>query len=348
MRYESLILKNKRDPHLVFKEIAKIIDPKIKEVLGSFVDKKTRKLVNYQIEVGGKRIRPSLAILSCLACGGKINDVLYPAAGLEILHNYTLIVDDIIDKSDVRRRKPTTWRKFGKSIAECVGIDYSVAVFQTASRSRDPLKISEIFAEAMKTITDGEILDILFEQSGREDEPYIIENRYFDITDKDYFKMVDKKTAALLQACCDVGGICAQAKNKEMDALRNYGFNLGIAFQIRDDILDIFGEEEKFGKKIGNDIRERKLGNIVISRSLKEFSYKERKKVLSVFRQKEIKNRDIKEVIKAVEKTNVKEDAFKTGEKYIKKAKENLKLLPQNRWSDILGETADFVMERER
>ena len=348
MEYKSLTLKRKEGLNSFSKKVAKIIDPKIKEILGSFVDKKTQKLVNYQIEVGGKRIRPALAILSCLACGGKIEDVLYPAAGLEILHNYTLIVDDIIDKSELRRGKPTAWRKFGKSIAECVNVDYSAAVFQTANRSKNHLEISEIFAEAMKAIADGEILDILFEQSGREDEPYIAENRYFSIADKDYFRMVGKKTATLFQACCEVGGICAQARNKGMESLRNYGFNLGIAFQIKDDTLDIFGEEKKFGKKIGNDIRERKLGNIVVSRSLKELPRQERQKILSILKQKKIKNSDIKKVIKAVKKTNAKENTSKLGERYIKEAKESLKLLPQNKWSSILEEVADFAMGREK
>ncbi|MBM3251130.1 MAG: polyprenyl synthetase family protein, partial [Candidatus Nealsonbacteria bacterium] len=258
-----------KEIELVFKKWRRPIDSKIKEILNRSVDKETEKLVNYQVAAGGKRFRPVLTIISCLACGGKVKDVLYPAAGLEILHNCTLIYDDIIDNSLLRRGKPTVWFKFGKSIAECVGIDYSAAIFQAANKSMHPTEISEIFARTMKAVVDGEILDILFEYSGRKDEKYIIENRYNKITERDYLEMVSKKTASLIQACCETGAISAKAKKSERNGLKNYGFNLGLAFQIQDDILDIFGEEKEFGKKIGKDIEERKLGNIVIFYALK-------------------------------------------------------------------------------
>lgn len=332
----------------IFKKVTKIIDPKIKEILALSIDKKTQKLVNYQIEVGGKRLRPTLTILSCLTCGGKINDVLYPAAGLEILHNYSLIVDDIIDNSTLRRGKLTSWAKFGRSIAECIGIDYAAAAFQASNRSKKAIEISEIFSQTIKTVVEGEILDILFEQSGREYEKYVVENRYRKISQKDYLKMVSRKTAALFQTCSEVGGISAGAKKRELEALKNYGFNLGIAFQIKDDILDIFGEKKKFGKKIGKDIEERKLGNIVIFQALKELPQSKRKKVLAALRKKEIKDKDIKETIKIIKKTKAREKAFLLGEKYIQRAKENLKILPKNKWNEVLSDIADFVIERDK
>lgn len=331
---------------IIFKKWMRLVDPKIKEILELSVDEKTQKLVNYQIAAGGKRIRPALAIASCLVCGGKIENALYPAAGLEILHNCTLIYDDIIDNSNLRRNKPTTWFKFGRSVAQCVGIDYSAAVFQAANKSKYPVETSEIFSKTMKMVVEGEILDILFEQSGRKNEKYIIENRYGEITEKDYLKMISKKTASLVQACCEIGAMSAEAKKSEVNALKNYGFNLGIAFQIRDDILDIFGEEKEFGKKIGKDIEERKLGNIVVFYALKEFSQKEKKEFLSILRKNEIRNEDVKKGLKLIDKTRAKEKSFFLGTKYIKKAKENIKNLPQNKWNKFLAEIADFVIKR--
>ena len=339
---------NKKELDIIFKKIAKVVDPKIKEVLSLYVDKKTQGLVNYQTGMGGKRFRPALAVISCLVCGGKIDDVLYPAAGLEICHNASLVIDDIIDNSNLRRGKPTTWFKFGKSVAQCVSFDYSAAYFQAALLSKKPFLISDLFAKAIKAVVDGEILDILFEQSGREDEKYIVKNRYKKITQQDYLKMASKKTAALIQTCCEVGGIAASAKKRELEALRNYGFNLGIAFQISDDILDIFGEEKEFGKKIGNDIKERKLGNIVIFYALKELPHLEKKKVLAILKKKEIKDKDIKQVIRIIKGTGVREEAFKLGEKYVQRAKENLKFLPKNKWNKILSDIADFVVERNK
>ena len=337
-----------KNNHIVFKKWEKKVDFKIKEILNLCVDKKFQELVNYQIKSGGKRLRPILAIASCLACKGKIEDSLYPAAGLEILHNCTLIYDDIIDNSELRRNKPTAWSKFGKSIAECIGINYAAAVFQAANRSNQAILVSEIFADTMKKIVEGEILDILFEQSGRKNEKYTIKNRFKKITEADYLKMVSKKTAFLIQACCHVGGLSAYASESETEALKDYGFNLGIVFQIKDDILDIFGKSEKFGKKIGKDIEERKLGNIVIFYALEQLNETDKNKLLKILRKDKIKNQDIKQAVNLIKKTKAQEKSFLLAEKYLKKAKQNLKKLPNNKWNKLLDEMLLFAIKREK
>ena len=331
--------------NLVLRKTTKLVEPVIKKILSSYVALKNRGLVNYQISTGGKRLRPSLALIVCQMLGGKIKDVLYPAAGLEILHNYTLIIDDIIDNSKLRRGKPTTWAKFGKSVAQCIAVDYSAAVFQAASQSRNPEKISGLFAETMKRIMDGEILDILFEQGGRDDEPYIVENRYKEITKEDYFKMIAKKTGFLIQTACEIGGICAGAGKQEIEFLKKYGFNLGLAFQIQDDILDIFGSK-KFGKKIGHDIEERKRSNIIVLFALEEMRPIDKKKFSKILEKRTITKKDVREAIELIKKTKAKKKAYQLGEKYISEAKKNLRSLPQNKWNDILREAADFTIER--
>ncbi|MDO8663763.1 MAG: polyprenyl synthetase family protein, partial [Candidatus Wildermuthbacteria bacterium] len=106
-------------------KFSKTTDLTIKKILSLGVDKKNQALVKYQIETGGKRIRPILAIVCCQLFGGKLKDILYPAAGLEIIHNYSLIIDDIIDHGVLRRGKKTAWANYGKSIAECLGVDYA-------------------------------------------------------------------------------------------------------------------------------------------------------------------------------------------------------------------------------
>jgi len=332
---------------LFLKETAQKVGPVIRELLEKYVDKKFHELLDYQVSTGGKRLRPALTIISSNILGGKLKDVLYSAAGLEILHNSTLIVDDIIDHSQKRRGKPTVLLKFGQSIAECMGLDYLAAAFEGANRSKKPVEISEIFAETLKTVLNGEILDILFEQRGREEEPYIVKNRYHRITNQKYFEMVAKKTASLAQSCCQVGGICAGASKKQLEALRDYGFNLGIAFQVRDDILDIFGDEKKFGKKIGKDIEERKLGNIVLLSALSELSKAEKEKILRIIRKKEIKNKDIKEATDLIKKSDAYQKTCNLAEDFGKKAKESLKVLPQNKWKKILENLVDFVVWRD-
>jgi len=287
-----------------------------------------------------------LAIVSCKLLGGKIKDVLYPAASLEILHNYSLIIDDMVDNSELRRGKPTCWVKFGESIARCITIDYSAAAFQGVMRSKKPAEISNILARAMKEGVDGEILDLLFKQSDREDEPYIKNNRYKKVTKKDYFEMSGKKTASTTQTSCEIGGVVAGAKKEELKFLKRYGFDLGMAFQIQDDILDIFAKEETFGKRIGRDIIERNLGNIVILFALEEFSPGNKKRLLKIIRKEKIIKKDVKEAIELIKKTNSRQRANLLGKEFIEKAKKNLEFLPQNKWNKILNNIADFVMIR--
>ncbi len=332
----------------VLNKIGKVVDPAIKKILCSNVNKETKKIINYQVEIGGKRLRPSLGILVCLACKGRIKDIVYPAAGLEILHENSLIIDDIIDHSLKRRGKPTCWKKFGRSVAECLSLDYSAAIFESVKHSEKPLLISAIFSKTIKVLIDGEILDILFEQSGRENERYITKHRYKKIDKKDYFRMIKGKTAALAMACCEIGAISASAAPKKIEALKKYGENLGIGFQIADDILDVFADERKFGKKIGKDIEERKLGNIVIYLALQELSLETKRELLSILRKKQIRDKDIKKAISIIKKTKAREKAIGLAETYIKKAKKNLKVLPQNKWTKILEELADFVITRDK
>lgn len=337
---------NKSKLKATLKAFQQKVDPVIEKVLLSEVDLKFQEIVRYQISTGGKRLRPALAIMSCLLLGGKVRDVLKPAAGLEILHNYTLIVDDIIDRSILRRNQPTVWAKYGKSIAECIAIDYGVAIFQTAKRSPSPIEISEIFAKTIKKVVEGEIIDILFERTGRKEEPYVVKNRPKTIIQKQYIDMIGKKTAPLFEACCETGGICAGGSKKEIRALKNYGFNLGLAFQIKDDILDMFGEEKKFGKKIGQDIEERKGGNIILLFAQEELKTKEKQIIESIMQKKKALRRDVKTVMALIQKTNGLAKSIKLGQKFIKKAKQSLESLPQNKWNKALSSLAGFVINR--
>lgn len=336
-----------RDIETLLKKTSKKIDPIIKKLLAYGVETRTRPLVFYQVEAGGKRLRPSLAILSCLACGGRARDVLYPAAGLEILHTYTLIVDDIIDHSEKRRGKPTTWKKFGRSFAECVSVDYGASVLEAAVRSRNPAPVAQLFGQTMKEIVDGEILDILFEQGGREEETYAVKNRFRKVTLKDYVVMIGKKSAFLFQTSCELGGLAAEASEKEISSLKKYGWHLGIAFQIIDDVLDIYGQKE-FGKPKGQDIRERKLGNILTLLAAEELSPKQQKKVRQAFKKNIIKESDVSMITAYIKKTEAKEKALKLAQNHIIKAKKSLHSIKSSSYRDSLGQLAEFVLIREK
>ncbi|MDD5739054.1 MAG: polyprenyl synthetase family protein [Candidatus Pacebacteria bacterium] len=321
-------------------------DPLLIEELTENVSKKFHPLVKHQIETGGKRIRPALTIACCHLLGGKTSDVLAPACGLEILHTYSLIIDDIIDNGLFRRNKPTVWAKYGKSIAQCIAIFYASSIFQTTQKSPKPLEVSGLFSKTLKTLIEGEILDILFEREGRREEPYIIEKRPKNISFKQYLEMITQKTGALLSACCELGGIIANANPKEMEALKEYGINLGIAFQMQDDILDMFGDEKSFGKKIGKDIEERKGGNLVLMMAFKKLSVKDKAKINSIMKQDKLIEADKKEIMGLIKKTNALIKSMETAKSYAEQAKKALKKLPQNHWNELLADLVDFVVER--
>jgi len=327
---------------------ARKINPIMEELLTSYVDGKNKEAVFYQVSTGGKRLRPALAVISCKMMGGDIEDVLYPAASLEILHNYSLIIDDIADHAKLRRTKPTLWYEVGKSVAVMISIDYSASLFQGAVKSKKPVELSNLFARTMKNLVDGEILDLLFEQANRSDKPFIKENNYKEITEEDYFKMISQKAAALIQASCETGGLVAGTEEIQLKFLRKYGFDLGMAFQVKDDILDIFGKQKVFGKKKGKDIIEGKLGNIVILLSFKELLESDKKRFLEILRKREKNEKDVSEAINLIKKTNAISEAVNLGKKFIDEAKKSLAKLPQNKWNKTLEVIADFVMEREK
>lgn len=341
-------MSEKTDLSKIFGEIRELVDPAIYSLLMDGSDKRNEELIKHQMIGGGKRIRPALAIISSRMLGGNDKDVLYPAASLEILHNYTLILDDIIDHSEIRRNISTVWKKYGRSMAECASVDYVSSIFQGTASSNKVAEITDLFARTLKVVFDGEVLDILFERGGREEEPYIIQNRYSQVTLKDYFEMIEKKTAVLLQASCQTGGICAEASGEQINSLKLYGYNLGMAFQIQDDILDIFGDEKSFGKEIGKDIKERKVSNIVILLSLEELSGQDKKEISEIFDKKVVEEPDVKATLKLINKTSSREKAGKIAVEYIDKAKESLKSLPQNEWNTVLSELADYITAREQ
>ncbi len=200
----------------------------------------------------GKRIRPMLCLLACAAAGGDPQVAVPAAAGLELLHNFSLIHDDIEDTSPTRHHRPTAWMIWGMPQACNAGDGmFSLAhlAFHRLAGRGVPLVVvlqaQRVFAETCRTLTEGQYLDMSFETR-------------LDVTPPDYFRMIAGKTAALLAASPEIGALVAGAKPEVVAAYRRYGAALGQAFQIQDDILGIWGDEALTGKSAASDILSKK------------------------------------------------------------------------------------------
>lgn len=202
-------------------------------------------------EATGKRIRPLLVLLSTAALGEDWQSVLPAAAAVELVHNFSLVHDDIQDNSEKRRGRPTTWVKWGVPMAINVGD----ALFVLSNQAMMDLKVNyspeivlkaaEILHNTCLDLTRGQFLDMSYEERN-------------DLAVEDYWPMISGKTAALLAACCHIGALLGGADDAGQDAYRAFGHYLGLAFQVQDDILGIWGDEALTGKSAASDLIERK------------------------------------------------------------------------------------------
>lgn len=204
-------------------------------------------LGDYLRSSGGKRVRPALLILASHAVGGKGTDdnVIRLATVMEMLHTATLVHDDIIDNADLRRNRASVNARFGNQTAVLMGDWLYMTAFETSLRERS-LEILDILTRLTRKMTEGELIQLTM--IGR-----------LDITEADYFDILKRKTAYLFSACGEIGAILAGATLAQQHAMCDYGMELGIAFQLADDILDLTSEAEKLGKTAGSDLLEGKI-----------------------------------------------------------------------------------------
>jgi Geranylgeranyl pyrophosphate synthase len=232
--------------------ISKQIELKLEQVLSNICNKaEPQELyapIKYMISIGGKRLRPNMSLTTYSLFSENINDsILYPAAALEIFHEFTLIHDDIMDNAPLRRGYPTVYKKWDGNLAILSGDVMCIKSYELLSYCPKD-KIDSIFSLFTKTaikVCEGQQYDINFESRS-------------NITLNDYIKMIGLKTAVLIACSAKIGAIIAGAKDDLCEALYDYGYHLGLAFQIQDDYLDTFGDSSTFGKTIGGDIANNK------------------------------------------------------------------------------------------
>ena len=199
--------------------------------------------ITYTLRNGGKRIRPLMVLASCQMFGGDIAEAINPAIGIELFHNFTLLHDDIMDKAPLRRGKETVYKKWNSNVAILAG-DTMFAVankYMLRTRPQAISQVIELFNQTAIEVCEGQQYDMDYE------------NRQ-DVTIPDYLEMIRLKTAVLLAASLKTGAIIAGAGVTDCDHIYRFGINIGLAFQLKDDLLDVYGEQEKFGKMSGGDI----------------------------------------------------------------------------------------------
>jgi len=282
--------------------------------LDSFISKKypcgIYNPLRYILSGGGKRIRPVLLMLCCEAVGGKIEDALDAALAMETLHNFTLIHDDIMDNADTRRGRETIHKKWNRDTAILTGDALLGLAYESLLKTKSPdiAEIARVFTNGIIEVCEGQSYDKEFETKK-------------NVSLDEYIMMINKKTSQLLVCCAKIGVLIGNGKKPLLKALENYALNLGLAFQIQDDLLDIFADEKKFGKKIGGDIREGKKTYLLL-KGLETVKDKNENSLLEfVITNKGLKKESEILAIKNVyEKYGIINSAKEEIEKYTKKA----------------------------
>jgi len=218
-------------------------DLRLREVLHSEVEF-IQLIEDDLISAGGKRIRPRLALLASAALGG-VPGEMELALTVELLHSATLLHDDLVDDAETRRGREAAFRKYGNAVSVLSG-DYLLSRVLHLLAQTGRVELVELFAEAARRLAEGEILQFQVVA-------------YQEYSEKQYYQIIERKTAALMMAATEGAALLGGASAETKQALKNYGYHYGLAFQMRDDYLDLMGEESRLGKPVGGDVREGKV-----------------------------------------------------------------------------------------
>lgn len=291
-------------------------------------------LGDYLRQSGGKRVRPALNILSNYAVGGDGSkpNAIRMATVMEFLHTATLVHDDIIDNADTRRNRASVNARFGNQTAVLMGDWLYMSAFETSLQERS-LEILDILTSLTRKMTEGELIQLTM--LGRT-----------DISEKEYFDVLQRKTAFLFSACCEIGAILGGANELQKLALRDFGMNLGTAFQLADDLLDFTADEEILGKAAGADLLEGKL-TLPLILLLKDNS-EWRASLEQVMHDGDYRRVSRENLLKELETGGFLEATKKRAHFYATEARQNLDVLPESKYRNALAEIAAYIVERQK
>jgi geranylgeranyl diphosphate synthase type II len=295
----------------------------------------------YALSAGGKRIRPMLTLLACGLCEGDIDDALPAALATEILHNFTLVHDDIMDRADTRRGEPSVFKKWNQNIAILSGDVMFADAYQKleyyghsdAYTKAEYLAINEVFNRAIITVCEGQALDMEFAERAA------IE-RY------EYLEMIGGKTAALLSGALEMGAIAAHATQSKRDELSELGYELGLAFQIQDDLLDATADPEKFGKRPGGDIFEGKKTYLTI-RALERANEAQAAIIQQTLEHDNPNPKDVQQVLSIMDELDVLKDVAGQIDHHYEHAHQLLNKFQNSSYKQELENLLIFLQKRD-
>ena len=278
--------------------------------------KKLYDAAGHLIVNGGKRLRPYMVIRSCQILKGKVSNAMPAASAVEMVHNFSLVHDDIMDNDEMRHGVPTVHKKFGMPIAILAGDVLFSKAFQIITDSKlSPIATTQLvsrLAKACVDICEGQLLDVKMAEERRIP------------SQAEYITMIGKKTAALFDVSCAMGAICATNKVKDISNLSSFGRNLGIAFQITDDLIGVMGDPKITKKPVGNDLREGKK-SLPILMAIKLAKGSDKKIILKAFGNSKISRKDLNRAVDVIRSLGIEESVRKQALKHAEKAEKSLR-----------------------
>lgn len=298
--------------------------------------------IEYTLASGGKRIRPTLALIAAesiinggLLNGGMIDDVVPAALALEIFHNFTLLHDDVMDKAQVRRGRETVHVKWNENTAILSGDQMLIEAYKQLAQV-PAAKLPQVlkwFNEMATAICEGQQYDVDFEHTSQ-------------VTIEDYMMMIEKKTSVLLAYAMKIGGYIAGANESQQEALYQYGLHIGLAFQIQDDILDVYGDPKTFGKAIGGDICANKKTFLLLT-AMETADAESRAELLQWMMATDRDEEKIAAVTEIFTRLGVRDASEVVMEEHTALALAQLDKLPQNDATESLRELAERLATRK-
>jgi octaprenyl-diphosphate synthase len=291
-----------------------------------------KEIVNHIIRSGGKRVRPILIILTARLCGYKDEKHIPYAAIVEFIHTATLLHDDVVDNAQTRRGSSTANTVWGNEPSVLVGDFLFSKSFELMTHNGNE-EILRIMSEATTALAEGEILELLKTCDA-------------DTTEEEYLEIINNKTASLFSAACEVGAILGKVDQKKRVALKDFGYNLGMAFQLTDDVLDYISYDAVLGKRVGTDLKEGKV-TLPLIYALKSSTEKEKTYINNVLGKARVTAKDFERISKIIRKYGGVEYTVNATKQFIDEAKGNLQSFQPSAYKESLITLADYILARE-